>query len=51
MRRDDQDGIVTYGSYGKPLLVFPAECEHGRTCSHICENFRIPLRREFDRLA
>jgi esterase/lipase superfamily enzyme len=25
MRRDDQDGIVTYGSYGKPLLVFPAE--------------------------
>ena len=25
MRREDRDGIVVYGSYGKPLLVFPAE--------------------------
>ena len=25
MRREDRDGIVAYGSYGKPLLVFPAE--------------------------
>jgi esterase/lipase superfamily enzyme len=25
MRREDRDGILVYGSYGKPLLVFPAE--------------------------
>ena len=25
MRREDRDGIVVYGSYGKPLLIFPAE--------------------------
>jgi esterase/lipase superfamily enzyme len=25
MRRDDRDGILAYGSYGRPLLVFPAE--------------------------
>ena len=25
VRREDRDGIVTYGSYGKPLLVFPSE--------------------------
>jgi esterase/lipase superfamily enzyme len=25
MRREDRDGILAYGSYGKPLLVFPAE--------------------------
>jgi esterase/lipase superfamily enzyme len=25
MRREDRDGILAYGSYGRPLLVFPAE--------------------------
>jgi esterase/lipase superfamily enzyme len=25
MRREDRDGILVYGSYGRPLLVFPAE--------------------------
>src|SRR5581483_2173171 len=25
VRRDDRDGILAYGSYGRPLLVFPAE--------------------------
>jgi esterase/lipase superfamily enzyme len=25
VRREDRDGILVYGSYGKPLLVFPAE--------------------------
>jgi esterase/lipase superfamily enzyme len=25
MRRDDNDGILAYGSHGRPLLVFPAE--------------------------
>ena len=25
MRREDRDGILAYGSYGTPLLVFPAE--------------------------
>jgi len=25
MRREDRDGILAYGDYGKPLLVFPAE--------------------------
>ena len=25
MRRDERDGIVAYGDYGRPLLVFPAE--------------------------
>jgi len=25
MRREDRDGILAYGSYGKPLLVCPAE--------------------------
>jgi esterase/lipase superfamily enzyme len=25
MRREDRDGILVYGAYGKPLLVFPAE--------------------------
>jgi esterase/lipase superfamily enzyme len=25
VRRDDRDGILAYGSHGKPLLVFPAE--------------------------
>jgi len=28
MRREDRDGILVYGSYGKPLLVFPAERGH-----------------------
>jgi esterase/lipase superfamily enzyme len=25
VRREDRDGILAYGSYGRPLLVFPAE--------------------------
>ena len=25
MRREDRDGILVYGSYGRPLLVFPAQ--------------------------
>jgi esterase/lipase superfamily enzyme len=25
MRREDRDGVLVYGSYGRPLLVFPAE--------------------------
>jgi esterase/lipase superfamily enzyme len=25
MRREERDGILAYGSYGRPLLVFPAE--------------------------
>jgi esterase/lipase superfamily enzyme len=25
VRKEDRDGIVVYGSYGRPLLVFPAE--------------------------
>ena len=25
MRREDRDGILAFGEYGKPLLVFPAE--------------------------
>ena len=25
MKREDRDGILAYGDYGKPLLVFPAE--------------------------
>lgn len=25
MRRDDRDGILAFGHYGKPLLVFPAQ--------------------------
>jgi esterase/lipase superfamily enzyme len=25
MRREDRDGILAYGSYGRPLLAFPAE--------------------------
>jgi esterase/lipase superfamily enzyme len=25
VRREDRDGILAYGSYGKPLLVFPAQ--------------------------
>jgi esterase/lipase superfamily enzyme len=25
MRREDRDGILVFGSYGRPLLVFPAE--------------------------
>jgi esterase/lipase superfamily enzyme len=28
MRREDRDGILAYGSYGRPLLVFPAERGH-----------------------
>ncbi|HKP18854.1 MAG TPA: alpha/beta hydrolase-fold protein [Gaiellaceae bacterium] len=28
MRRQDRDGILAYGSYGRPLLVFPAERGH-----------------------
>jgi esterase/lipase superfamily enzyme len=35
VRREDRDGILVYGSYGRPLLVFPAErgnrCEWERT--------------------